>query len=178
MLWSLFATFFKIGLLSFGGGYALIPVIQHEVEANVWMSAEAFAETVSLAGMAPGPMATNCATLVGLKTAGFAGAVASTGGMVLPSLLVVVMIAAFFFQIHRHAWVRASFYGLRPIVTGLILYAALHFGLVEAGGSLWSWHTLGSALIVLGVIVGILKYKMHPAAVLAVSGLLGIAFFS
>ncbi|MUG71167.1 chromate transporter [Paenibacillus validus] len=178
MLWSLFVSFFKIGLMSFGGGYAMVPIIQHEVEANGWLSAAAFAETVSLAGMAPGPMATNCATLVGLKTAGLPGAIASTGGMVLPSLLVVVTIAAFFFKFHRHTWVRASFYGLRPVVTGLILYAALRFGVVEAVSPLWSWHTFGSILIAGGVIVGILKYKMHPAAILALSGLVGIAFFS
>ncbi|WP_159886273.1 chromate transporter [Paenibacillus puerhi] len=179
MLWNLFLTFFKIGLMSFGGGYAMLPVIQHEVNRHSWLSDKAFADTVALAGMAPGPIATNSATLIGFKTAGAAGAFAATAGMVLPSLLIVVVIASFFLKFHRHDRVKAAFYGLRPVVTGLIAYAALRYGLASSEeSSFWSWQVLGGAIIAAGVVIGMIRYKMHPAAALVWSGLLGIAFFS
>jgi chromate transporter len=179
MLWNLFLTFFKIGLMSFGGGYAMLPVIQHEVERHGWLSAKTFTDTVALAGMAPGPIATNSATLIGFKTAGAPGAFAATLGMVLPSLLIVVVIAAFFLKLHRHERVKAAFYGLRPVVAALIAYAALRYGWdSSAGSSLWSWPVLGGLLITASVVVGMLRYKLHPAAAIVLSGLLGIAFFS
>jgi chromate transporter len=177
MLWSLFITFFKIGLISFGGGYAMIPVIQFEVSAHHWLTGEAFADTVALAGMAPGPIATNTATLIGYKTAGIPGAVISTIGMVLPSLLLMILITAFFYKIHRNKWVRSCFYGLRPIITGLIIYAAIHFGFSGMGMANITWKTFFGLLITGGVIIGVMRYKMHPMAVILLSGLLGVAFF-
>ncbi|CAG7635254.1 hypothetical protein PAECIP111802_02117 [Paenibacillus allorhizosphaerae] len=177
MLWDLFLSFFKIGFMSFGGGYAMVPVIEHEVEAHAWLATDVFADTVSLAGMAPGPLATNMATLVGFKIAGLAGAVIATIGMVLPSLLVMIAIAAFFYKIHRNKWIRASFYGLRPIVTGLILFAAIRFGQLGMDEGIITWHTLISVLITGGVLVAVLKYNVPPIAAILLSGLLGIALF-
>ncbi|MDQ8737993.1 chromate transporter [Paenibacillus sp. LHD-38] len=86
MLWELFITFLKIGIVSFGGGYAVIPLIQYEVASRGWLESAEYQETISIAGMAPGPIATNSATLVGYKTAGLGGAIMSTLGMVIPSL--------------------------------------------------------------------------------------------
>lgn len=177
VLWDLFFSFFKIGFMSFGGGYAMVPVIEREVETHAWLSPNMFADAVSLAGMAPGPLATNMATLVGFKTAGAAGAVVATIGMVLPSLLVMIALAAFFYKIHHNKWVRASFYGLRPIVTGLILFAAVRFAQLGMDEGLITWHTLVSLLITGGVLVAVLKYKVPPIAAILLSGLLGIAFF-
>lgn len=177
MLWELFFTFFKIGFISFGGGYAMIPVIQHEVEAHRWMTAESFVQAVGLAGMGPGPIATNSATLVGYETAGLPGAIAATLGMVLPSLLIVVGVAAFFFKIQDHAWVKAVFYGLRPVVTGLIVFAAIRFFTSGSGIGGVNWHTAATLLITGGALLGILKYKMHPLTIIVLSGLMGIVFF-
>lgn len=176
MLWSLFITFFKIGLISFGGGYAMIPVIQQEVQAHRWLSEEVFVDTVALAGMTPGPIATNCATLIGYKTDGLLGAVAATSGIMLPSIVFIVLIAAFFYKVHRNKWIRASFYGLRPVVTGLIVYAAIHFGL-SGDASGFTWRIFASVFIVAVVIIGVMKYKFHPLAAIVLSGLLGIVFF-
>ncbi|MCR8641669.1 chromate transporter [Paenibacillus sp. N1-5-1-14] len=178
MVFGLFTTFFKIGMLSFGGGYAMLSVIQHEVEVNSWMSMERYTEIVGLAGMAPGPIATNSATLVGYETAGVLGAISSTLGMVLPSLLLIIVMAAFFYKIHHKQWVKATFYGLKPVVTGLIIYAAIHFGMANRQAELLTWHNLGSAIILILAVVGILRYRMHPLPVIVISGLLGIAFFS
>lgn len=177
MLWSLFMTFFKIGLISFGGGYAMIPIIQLEVSSHRWLSDKSFADAVALAGMAPGPIATNIATLIGYKTAGVTGAVISTLGMVLPSLVLMILITGFFYKIHRNKWVRSSFYGLRPIITGLIIYAAVHFGFSGMSMGIITWKMLLSLLITFGVVVGVMRYKMHPMAAILLSGLVGIVFF-
>ncbi|KIL40377.1 chromate transporter [Gordoniibacillus kamchatkensis] len=177
MLWSLFLTFFKIGLISFGGGYAMIPIIQHEVSSHHWLSDKSFADAVALAGMAPGPIATNTATLIGYKTAGVPGAAISTLGMVLPSLLLMILITAYFYKVSRTKWVKSSFYGLRPIVTGLIIYAAIHFGFSGMGMGSVTWKTLLSLLITCGVVIGVMKYKLHPMAALLLSGLVGVVFF-
>ncbi|WP_442603933.1 chromate transporter [Paenibacillus sp. KN14-4R] len=178
MIFDLFTTFFKIGLLSFGGGYAMLSVIEHEVEWNQWMSPERFTDIIGLAGMAPGSIATNSATLVGYETAGVLGAVSSTLGMVLPSLLLIIVMAAFFYKIHHKQWVKSTFYGLKPVVTGLIIYAAIHFGLTNKQTEWLTWHNLGSVIILISAVIAIMRYRMHPLPVIVVSGLLGIAFFS
>ncbi|MFB0841090.1 chromate transporter [Paenibacillus oleatilyticus] len=177
MLWSLFAVFLKIGLVSFGGGYAMIPLIRHEVLLHGWMEERQFTDAVALAGMAPGPIATNSATLIGYEAAGVPGAILSTLGMVLPSMAIIVLIAAFFFRMQQRPWVKATFYGLKPVVTGMIVYAAIHFSLPGSGADWMSWHTVGM-LIILAVCLGaLIKYRLHPLAVIALSGVLGIAFF-
>nr|WP_248930765.1 chromate transporter [Paenibacillus hamazuiensis] len=176
-IWSLFITFLKVGFISFGGGYAMIPVIQQEVQSHRWLSDQEFTDAVSLAGMAPGPIATNSATLIGYKTAGIIGSIAATLGMILPSLILIILIAAYFYRINRHKWVRSSFYGLRPVVTGLIIYAAIHFGYPKGGQDI-DWHIYASLLITAGVITAIIKYKMNVLAVILISALVGIALFS
>ncbi|MBW7452782.1 chromate transporter [Paenibacillus sepulcri] len=176
MIWGLFITFLKIGLVSFGGGYAVIPMIQFEVSAHQWMTGGDFQQAVSLAGMAPGPIATNTATLIGYKSAGILGAAASTLGMVLPSLTVVVLMAAFFFRLQHNQWVKSSFYGLRPVITGLIVFAAIHFGFPD-GETGFTWVTVCTLLICAGCLYLLLKYKLHPIMVIMAAGAAGIILF-
>ncbi|OCT12099.1 chromate transporter [Paenibacillus pectinilyticus] len=178
MLFQLFITFMKIGVMSFGGGYAMIPIIQHEVETHQWMSAEHFAQSVALAGVAPGPIATNTATLIGYKADGILGAIVSTIGMVLPSLVIVLIISSFFYKIYQSKAVHTTFYGLRPIVTGLIVYAAIHFGFSDSMHDLFTWQVLFTVLIAAGVFVVVHKYKWHPLTTIMLSALVGIAIFS
>ncbi|RKP57350.1 chromate transporter [Cohnella endophytica] len=177
MLGQLFIVFLKIGFISFGGGYAVIPMIEREMNRLGWIDAHAFQKIVSLAGMSPGPIATNSATLIGFNLAGFPGAIAATLGMVLPSLILVIVIVAFCMRYHRSKQVKASFYGLRPIVTGLILYAALHFGFLSHSETLFTWSTLMTMLICTGCLYAILKYKLHPIVVIVASGFAGIVLF-
>ncbi|MFD1957167.1 chromate transporter [Paenibacillus thailandensis] len=177
MLGELFVVFLKIGLLAFGGGYSVIAMIRHEATARGWLSDADFQNTVSIAGMAPGPVATNSATLVGYETAGIGGAVAATLGIVLPSLLLMIGAAAFLYRIHDSVWVKSSMYGLRPIVTGLILYAAIHFGLTGNGEPFVSWTTFATLAISGGALLALFKYKLHPLAVIAASGVAGIVLF-
>jgi chromate transporter len=173
----LFLVFVKVGLISFGGGYAAITMIQQEVEEAGWLNASKFQELVSLAGMAPGSIATNTATLVGYTMGGGWGALTATAGIIMPSLVIVILLAAFFLKLHSKEWVKSSFYGLRPIVTGLILYAALHLGLGGPSGPWLRWMTVGTLLIIFGCLVLVAKYKAHPFMVIAVSAVAGIVFF-
>ncbi|WP_440413844.1 chromate transporter [Paenibacillus sp. SAFN-117] len=178
LLLQLFWTFFKIGLLSFGGGYAMIPVIEHEVTAHGWMTSAEYYEAIALAGMSPGPVATNGAVYVGYHTAGLAGAVAATLGMVLPSLFLIVLMAAFFVRINEHKLVKSAFYGLRPIVAGLVAYAAIHFSQTSGIIGPISWDS-GIALVIFAFsLFALIKYKLHPLYVIALSGLAGAALYS
>ncbi|MBD0380861.1 chromate transporter [Paenibacillus sedimenti] len=177
LLWNLFITFLKIGFISFGGGYAMIPIIQHEVELHQWLLPAQFNHAVTLAGTGPGPIATNCATLIGFETAGIPGAIAATLGMVLPSLLLIILLAAFMYKWHHNKWFKSSFYGLRPVVTGLIIFAAIHFGWPSGAEDIFSWHQAAMVLITIGVVVGVVKYKLHPFTVILLSGVMGIVFF-
>lgn len=177
MIWDLFFTFIKIGLLSFGGGYAIIPMIQHEAITRGWLSESEFQEIVSIAGMAPGPVATNSATLIGNRVAGIEGAIVSTVGMVLPSLILIIFISVFFYRVRNSKWIKASFYGLRPVITGLISYAAIHFGFMSKDQSFFSWQTPVTLIIVFTALYGLIKYKLHPLAIIIASGILGIALF-
>ncbi|OAB47928.1 chromate transporter [Paenibacillus antarcticus] len=177
MIWDLFVTFIKVGLLSFGGGYAIIPMIQHEAITGGWLSEAIFQEVVSIAGMAPGPVATNSATLIGYRVAGIEGAIASTLGMVLPSFVLIILISVFFYQVRNSQWIKASFYGLRPVITGLIAYAAIHFGFMGKDQSFISWQTPITLIIVFAALYSLVKYKLHPLTVIIASGILGIALF-
>ena len=90
---NLFLTFFKIGAFTFGGGYAMLPLMQQEVLANSWMREEELLNFIAVAESTPGPVAINMATYIGIETAGLLGAAISTFGVVLPSFLVILLVA-------------------------------------------------------------------------------------
>ncbi|MBO9608887.1 MAG: chromate transporter [Paenibacillaceae bacterium] len=177
-LWQLFWTFFKIGCFSFGGGYAITPVIEKDAVAYGWLTPAEFTDAVAVAGMAPGPIATNSAVFVGYKTAGLAGALSATAGIVLPSLIIVIILAAFFYKIHRHPHVQAVFYGLRPVVSGLIVYAAIRFGMNGGYLGTFAWQGLVALLILIGALLALIRFRLHPVVVLLMSGLAGIVIYS
>lgn len=178
MLWELFALFFKVGCMAFGGGYAAMSLIQRETAARNWMDTPEFREIASLAGMAPGSIATNSATLIGYAQAGPAGAAAATIGIVLPSLLLVAALTAFFVRLHDKPGVRAGFYGLRPVVVSLIFYAGIHLGFGgKSAESFFDWQTIGMLLIGAGCLVALVKMKLHPLAVILLSAAAGIVLF-
>ncbi|SDO11677.1 chromate transporter [Paenibacillus sp. yr247] len=179
MLLSLFITFFKIGFISFGGGYAMMPVIQREVDKHQWLSPDDFNHMISLAGTGPGPIATNCATLIGFQTAGVPGAIVATLGMVLPSLILIILLAACLYRWHTNKWFKSSFYGLKPVVTGFIIFAAIHFGWTGWGTEKFhiSWNQIATLLITVGAFLGIIKYKLHPFMIIVSAGIMGIVFF-
>lgn len=126
MLFKLFLSFFKIGAFTFGGGYAMIPLIEREViERRNWIVREEFVDLLTLAQSAPGPISLNTAVFVGYKLRGYRGAVASILGAALPSFLIILLVALFFQGIRSNALVEAAFKGMRPAVVALILYPVI-----------------------------------------------------
>lgn len=178
MLWLLFKTFFFIGLVSFGGGYAIIPVIEAEVVKYGWMSTQTFTDIIAIAGMSPGPIATNAAIFVGYQMAGIAGAAVSALAMVMPSLLLVLLVALFFYKLNHNRIVQSAFYGLRSVVIGLIVFAAIKFALPTGSMNLISLHTFSLLAIFVFSLFSLIKRNAHPAYVIVVAGLIGMAFYS
>ncbi len=120
----LFTTFFKIGAFTFGGGYAMIPLIQTEaVEKNKWISDDDILEIIAIAESTPGPIAINSATFVGYKTAGFWGAFCATLGVVLPSFVIISLIARLLNEFQDITVVKYAFNGIRAGVLALVIKA-------------------------------------------------------
>lgn len=125
-LFELLFTFAKIGLFTFGGGYAMLPLIEHScVVQKKWLTQEEMISLTAVAESTPGPVAINCATYVGNKQKGIAGAVAATFGMVLPSFVIIFTISLFFEQFLAIKWVNSAFQGIKLAVAILITDAAI-----------------------------------------------------
>ena len=126
MLFDLFITFAKIGLFTFGGGYAMISVIEHNcVEKKEWITYDEMMNITVIAESTPGPIAINCATFTGYKKAGLAGAVFATLGMVVPSFVLIYMISMFLDDFLEYAFILNAFKGIKIAVGFLILDAAI-----------------------------------------------------
>ncbi|NBC71842.1 chromate transporter [Paenibacillus sacheonensis] len=174
---ALFIVFMKIGLVSFGGGYSVIALMEREAISRSWLAEGQFQELVSVAGTAPGPIATNAATLIGYDAAGIGGAIAATAGIVLPSLLIMILLASVCLRLFDKKLVKSSLYGLRAVVTGIIAYSALHFGFLSHRTSFFTWQTIATLMICAGALIGIVRFKLHPVMIVLASGLAGIVLF-
>ena len=120
----LFLTFFKIGAFTFGGGYAMIPLIQKEtVEHQKWITDDDILDIIAIAESTPGPIAINSATFVGYRVAGFFGALAATLGVVLPSFAIILAISFILNQFRENTYVKAAFFGIRAGVLALLFKA-------------------------------------------------------
>ena len=121
-LHTIFASFFKIGLFTFGGGYAMIPLIEREmIDRRAWVGRREFLDLLTLAQSVPGPIAVNTAVFVGYRMRGLRGAAAALLGTVLPSFVIILTIALFFAGIRQNPVVDAAFKGMRPAVVALII---------------------------------------------------------
>lgn len=120
----MFLTFLKIGAFTFGGGFAMIPIIQKEVVENKkWIKNEEFIDTISIAQSSPGPIAVNSSIFVGYKIEGLKGALICTMGTVLPSFVIILVVAIFFTQFNNNPIFEKVFLGIRPVVVALIFSA-------------------------------------------------------
>lgn len=159
-------SFLKIGAFTFGGGYAMIPVIQHEViTRRGWIAEQEFIDLLTLAQTAPGPISLNTAVFVGYKCRGFLGALMAILGVILPSFIVILGVAIFFSEIRDNKWVDAAFKGMRPAVVALIvapivgLARGMHWAkmAVAAAVALIVWYFAISPVwfLVAGAVVGV-----------------------
>lgn len=184
-------TFFKIGLFSFGGGYAMIPIIQKELEMNRWLSNSEFLDIVAISEMTPGPIAVNSATFVGYKVAGIFGGIIATIGVALPSLILVLIISGVFFRFQQHPLNKSIFYVIRPVVAGLIFSAAILVSETALFRGKLKWSTFSGLfqkplevinVASLGIfilsLVAIIRLKVHPILMIFCSGIIGIIIFS
>ncbi|MGE5631428.1 MAG: chromate transporter [Caulobacteraceae bacterium] len=170
MLWDIFITFFKIGSFTIGGGYAMLPVIQREiVDSKRWMTDEEFLDSIAVTNSLPGPLAINCATFVGYKKAGIPGAISAALGAVMPSFLIILIIALFFTTISESKVVEYVFAGIRPAVVALIAYALVK--LVKSMGI-----NMINVSISIAVVLMILLLKFHPIVAIVLFGAIGFFF--
>lgn len=171
----LFLTFFQIGAFTFGGGYAMLPMIQEQVTARGWMNLEDLVNFVAVSESTPGPFAVNISTYVGMETGGILGAFCATLGVVLPSFLVILLVAKFYEKFRNSHVVGGLMSGLRPCVVGLIGTAVLSVGqtVFFPMGFVMNPALLISLAIFALSLVLVLK-KIHPIVVIVLAGALGV----
>lgn len=174
----LFITFFKIGAFTFGGGYAMLPLIQQEVLNHKWLSQQSIVDFIAVSESTPGPFAINISTYVGMETGGFFGAVCATLGVVMPSFIIILVIARAYKQFKNSKVVEGLMTGLRPTVIGLIAAAVITIGatvFLPAGFAGFEFTAFAISAVIFAVAAVLtLKAKLHPILVIVISAVLGI----
>lgn len=169
-------SYLKIGFFGFGGGYAMLSLIQNEVVVqNQWMTNAQFTDIVAISQMTPGPIAINSATYVGYTVAGFWGSVVATTAVCLPALTLMILITRFFLQLRDNRYVKGAIAGMKPIVVGMIGAAALllMFPKSTDGASFidgWSWALFAVAM------AASLK-KVNPILLIVLGAMAGVAIY-
>lgn len=176
----LFWTFFKIGLVTIGGGYAMIPLIQQETIANGWATSEQLLNYLAISESTPGPFAVNCATMIGFQEYGLLGAIAATLGVILPSFIIILIISKFLSNFSKNEYVKGALNGVKPVVIALILTTA--FTLIWNGcfGALWQFEKFDyKALIIMIIAFIMLRFKKtkNPIVIILVGAVLGLVMY-
>ena len=180
LLWS----FFQIGLFSIGGGYAAMPLIEHQVvELHPWLTMTQFADIMTIAEMTPGPIAINSATFVGIQVAGIPGALVATVGCVLPSCIIVMTLAYVYYRFKNLTMVQGVLSGLRPAVVATIASAGLSLLLMAFFGQKELPQDLSTVQVIPVVIFAaaffvLRRFKVNPIWVMCGAGAAGILLFS
>lgn len=180
VLLGLFISFLQIGLFSFGGGYAALPLIQEQVVTlHGWLSMEEFTDLITISQMTPGPIAINSATFVGIKIAGIPGALVATFGCILPSCIIVTIIAKLYLKYRNMAMLQGILQSLRPAVVALIASAGISVlhsafwngGTVSLGGTNWVLVAIFALCL-----FPLLKTKVNPVWVMLGAGVANLVF--
>jgi chromate transporter len=163
----LFFTFSKIGAFNFGGGYAILPLIEKEIIINKgWIAAYDFIDLVALSQMTPGPISINSATFIGYRINGISGAAYGTLGLIFPAFFIVIFAAAAIQKYRSSSWMDCAFLNLRPAVIGLITSATLSLGRRSIVNT-------RSALVAGLTAVLVFKTKLHPVVIILIAGTVG-----
>ncbi|MBQ6625151.1 MAG: chromate transporter [Clostridia bacterium] len=182
----LFLTFFKIGLFTFGGGYAMIPLISDAVVKSNWLTSEEFLNFVAVCESTPGPIAINMATFVGSSQGGILGSICATSGVVLPSFFIILAILVILKKFLKYKGVQGFLAGVRPCVVGLIVATAIIIGM----STLMSVSSIGDKIIfqwkeiVIFLLIAIIGFiykkirdkKISPILLICISAIFGIIF--
>ena len=172
ILLELFLTFFKIGLFTFGGGYAMIPMIQDEVISKGWLTGDQLINFIGISESTPGPFAINIATFIGSTKAGFLGAFCSTIGVVLPSFIIILLIAKLFINFQKNKYVKNTMFGIKAIVTGLIFSVIISLLITNIQDEIIMFPYI--AILMILVIIKLLFKKINPILLILISAILGI----
>jgi chromate transporter len=183
LLWELFITFFKIGIFTFGGGYAMIPLITEEVVAKNWLETSRLIDFIAISESTPGPFAINISTFIGYNQAGILGAIFATFGVVLPSFIIIIIIAKAFHKFATNKFVVGFLRGVKPVVVGVIFSVAITF-LLKSIFDLSVLDILNvdfrwSTLIIFAVVFAMTRIwkKIHPIFIVLVSGIMGLIIY-
>ena len=169
---NLFFVFFKVGLFSFGGGYAILPLMQHEVvDVNKWISFKEFMDIVAVSQITPGPISINLATHVGYRTGGTLGSTIATTSVVLPSIIIVSLIVIFLKRFSKLPVVQRIFKSLRVTIVGLILAAGIALFVKE------NFIDYKSYIIFTSVLIGGLVFKIGSITLIILSGVAGAILY-
>ncbi len=169
--WELFLVFFKIGAFTFGGGYAMIPLMRNEVVTKkMWLNDDEFMDMLALAQSAPGPISLNIAIFVGNKRLGIKGSLFTSAGIILPSFITILVIAVVFTQFKDNPVVESVFKGIRPAVVALI--AAPLLGLGKSAGV-----RLKNIWIPIIVALAVWILKISPVYIILLTIVLGISYY-
>ena len=178
----LFLSFLQIGMFSFGGGYAAMPLIQGQVvKAHAWLSMAEFTDLITISQMTPGPIAVNSATFVGLKIAGVFGAFAATLGCILPSCIIVTLLAKIYIQ-YRNVKIMQDILGtLRPVVVSMIAVAGLGilssvFFLSGKFAPALSNFNIRGIIFFAGALLCLRKTKLSPILIMVGCGILELLY--
>lgn len=169
----LFISYLKIGFFGFGGGYAMLSLIQNEiVEQHGWITAQQFADIVAISQMTPGPIAINSATYIGYTVGGFWGSVVATFAVCLPALTIMLALTKFFLKLKDNHYVHSVLVAMRPVVVGMIAAAALLLMFPKNSAFIdhWSWILFGATLYA--------SYKkVNPILLILLSAVAGIVIY-
>ena len=171
----LFLIFLKIGAFTFGGGYAMLPLVQSEVLAHEWLSAAELVNFIAVSESTPGPFAVNISTYVGAETGEILGAFFATLGVILPSFIIILVVAKFFERFKTSRIVKGCMSGLKPAVIGLIGSAVVSVGktvFFPDGFTFGKLFWISAAILAIMLVLSF--KKVHPILVICLSAALGI----
>ncbi|MFO7636548.1 MAG: chromate transporter [Clostridia bacterium] len=182
ILLQLFFSFFLIGLVNFGGGLSIIPLLNDLVVGNEWMTQNQFIQMIAISEATPGPIGINLATYAGFQTAGILGGLLATIGIMMPSLIIIVVISHMYLKFKNSQYVQGVMGTVRPAAVGMIVGICLHIAAI----TLFDWPLFSetrrfidlfdffSIAIALVVFVVYYKFKTHPVVLIMASAILGI----
>ncbi len=187
VLLELFLTFLKIGAVSFGGGYGMIPLLSEEVLAKGWLTSSELLDFIAVSESTPGPIAVNLATFIGASEGGFFGAVLATLGVVLPAFIIILLIASVISGLLKFAGVKSFLRGVRPVAvglivsTGLLMAVSLIFGYSKIGDAVsfdWRALVIFSFVAIFSILYKKIRKKSCSAILLIlISAVLGILLY-
>ena len=177
---NLFKNFFIIGLMTFGGGYSVLPLIDNLiVKKNGWLSEDAVADIVSISEMSPGPFSLNCATFVGTKIAGIPGSFVATGAFLLPSIVIVLILSHYYNKYHSLLSVKSIFNTLNACIVGILISSSVSLlsSSVFMGNLFDGNYDLIALIIFTCSFVALFKFKINPVIIIILSAIIASCIY-